>query len=105
MRFHFPTLLLTAGVFYAFGANAQCTSTVDGASVCACVTGSPQGEYCGYCANVISCEEEDNCFMDVYECNPQGGCCHYGYRDSCASSASAVNFDCAQCPIQTGTVV
>lgn len=37
---------------------------------CRCYPGSPQGQYC----------LGDN----VYECNPGGGCCIYGYRKSCA---------------------
>lgn len=46
-------------------ANADCV--YDG---CECWPGTPQGEYC----------LGDN----VYECSPDGSCCNYGYRDSCA---------------------
>ena len=102
MRFHFLNLL-AAGVIFTVGAYADCTTSQDGTAVCACATGSPQGEYCGYCADVISCGDQNDCFLDVYECNPGGGCCLYGYRDSCASSASALNFDTVQCPIPATT--
>ncbi len=37
---------------------------------CRCYIGTPQGQYC-YGSN-------------VYECNPTGKCCSYGYRQSCA---------------------
>lgn len=37
---------------------------------CRCYPGTPQGQYC--------------LGSNVYECNPRGGCCLYGYRESCA---------------------
>jgi hypothetical protein len=49
---------------------------------CNCV-GAHQGQYCGYCAAVRGNYVWDS----VYECNPSGGCCSYGYRKSCHNVA------------------
>ena len=46
---------------------------------CRC-EGAHQGQYCGYCPHVRGNWQADW----VYECNPRGGCCAYGPRDSCA---------------------
>lgn len=51
---------------------------------CNCYVGTPQGQYCGSCGTVIGCTSSSNrCWTDVYECNPRGGCCRYGHRNSC----------------------
>ncbi|CAG8511702.1 6186_t:CDS:2, partial [Scutellospora calospora] len=66
--------------------SSQCVATVYPAcysgTACKCPqppSALPQGEYCG---GQIRC---DPCH--VYECNPQGGTCDYGYRDSCICAA------------------
>lgn len=43
--------------------------------------GAHQGQYCGYCAQVLGNWVSNN----VYECSPSGACCDYGYRASCAN--------------------
>ena len=54
---------------------------------CKCVKGLPQGQYCGNCVLtkdlntwVISKKRVNN---HVFECNPRGGCCSYGYAKDC----------------------
>jgi hypothetical protein len=80
--------LVVGGILFAASAHASCTYD------CMCKENSKQGQYCGYCPEVISCQEDEgDCYANVYECNPQGGCCLYGYRDSCVSTYE-------QCPIQ-----
>ncbi|RHZ50875.1 hypothetical protein Glove_490g53 [Diversispora epigaea] len=53
-------------------------------TTCKCPIGLPQGQYCG---GSIGCER-----TFVYECNPEGGTCEYGYRKSCAECGAL------QCP-------
>ncbi|CAG8693221.1 5609_t:CDS:2 [Cetraspora pellucida] len=56
--------------------SSQCVSTT-----CKCPqppNGLPQGQYCGGYVGMIGCDH-----THVYECNPQGGTCDYGIRDSC----------------------
>ncbi|KAK2812001.1 hypothetical protein FQN50_001709 [Emmonsiellopsis sp. PD_5] len=48
-------------------------------AACSCKEGFKQGQYCGYCYAVNSGISDH-----VYECNPQGGCLHYGFRQDCA---------------------
>ena len=86
MRLHFLSLLATS-VLFAIGARAKCTYD------CTCEP-TTRGQYCGYCPQVTSCQD-DACFTRVYECNPEGGCCDYGPRDSCKYD----EFDPYQCPI------
>ncbi|KAF1933461.1 uncharacterized protein M421DRAFT_868 [Didymella exigua CBS 183.55] len=49
-------------------------------AACKCRKGTKQGQYCGYCYEVLSPWVADN----VYECNKEGGCYDYKYRKSCA---------------------
>ena len=51
------------------------------ARACACASGTPQGQYCGYCPQVTS----GWVWNHVYECNPRGGCHDYGVRTSCSN--------------------
>lgn len=51
------------------------------ALACECYP-SDQGQYCGWCGNVINPIDDY-----VYECNPSGGCYEYGYRVSCAEGS------------------
>ncbi|CAB4481371.1 unnamed protein product [Rhizophagus irregularis] len=68
--------------FFVFNTSASCVSTS-----CTCDGGRPQGQYCG--GDFI----DPNCnITHVYECNPQGGACDYGFRQSCADCG------CLQCP-------
>ncbi|KAI5839129.1 hypothetical protein DFP73DRAFT_484570 [Morchella snyderi] len=54
---------------------------------CSCRVGTVQGQYCGACYAVTSCtSSQSRCWTDVHECNPQGGCCSYGHRNSCPGS-------------------
>ncbi|KAI5839127.1 hypothetical protein DFP73DRAFT_562481 [Morchella snyderi] len=54
---------------------------------CTCRVGTAQGQYCGACYAVSSCTDSQSaCWTNVYECNPQGGCCSYGHRDTCPGS-------------------
>jgi len=49
---------------------------------CECKKRTKRGQYCGYCDQVTYYGKGGD-WNDVYECNPQGGCCNYGNRDSC----------------------
>ncbi|CAG8787881.1 31828_t:CDS:2, partial [Racocetra persica] len=60
--------------------NNKCTCNPNTACKCPQPPNSlPQGQYCGGAPNMIGCNH-----THVYECNPSGGVCEYGYRDSCA---------------------
>jgi hypothetical protein len=39
-------------------------------NVCICYPGTPQGQYC--------------LGDEIYECNPSGGCCLYGFSNACS---------------------
>lgn len=45
-----------------------------------------QGQYCGWCAAVLTAGTGGNFHTDIYECNPSGGCCWYGPSSTCAGS-------------------
>ncbi|KAJ1326988.1 hypothetical protein MN608_08437 [Microdochium nivale] len=53
---------------------------------CRCKVGLPQGQYCGNCVLIsdgswaITNLRNPN---HIYECNPSGGCCSYGYAGDC----------------------
>jgi hypothetical protein len=49
---------------------------------CKCAKGTKRGQYCGYCPQVYPLGKGGDDY-DVFECNPQGGCCNYGFRKSC----------------------
>jgi hypothetical protein len=58
--------------------DARAAQTCDYSVGCNCVD-SHSGLYCGYCAQV-----RGNWVWDsVYQCNPNGDCCSFGYRGSC----------------------
>ncbi|PKY35020.1 hypothetical protein RhiirB3_455313 [Rhizophagus irregularis] len=68
--------------FFVFNTSAAC-----GPTSCKCDGGQPQGEYCG------AQFSDPNCINNhVYECNPKGGACDFGVRDSCN------NCGCLKCP-------
>jgi hypothetical protein len=79
----FLILNLTVGVLSSPAANEGPVEAREPQSCinvgCHCVD-ARQGEYCGYCPQV----QGHWIWDDVYECNPSGGCCQYGYRKSCA---------------------
>lgn len=53
---------------------------------CTCKKGTAQGRYCYMCDAVLTCGSEvggASCMDSVFECNPDGGCCNYGLRNSC----------------------
>jgi hypothetical protein len=55
---------------------------------CKCRKGTPQGQYCGMCLDntgfVIAPNWGTGGKSDhKYECNPQGGCCDYGFSYDC----------------------
>jgi len=81
MRF---LILAVAGLLFTASAQASCTYN------CTCQMGSMQGQYCGFCPEVLDCDWTTGCWSNVFECNPEGGCCVYGYRDSCAAAAAAL---------------
>lgn len=56
---------------------------------CKCKKGLPQDQYCGNCVLVsdgswVITEKRVN--DHVYECNPNGGCCDYGYAKDCGGA-------------------
>jgi len=59
---------------------------------CLCSPGTPQGQYCYGCGAVFDegdVSVHNSSFFDwVFECNPSGGCCAYGYRVSCSGGAA-----------------
>ncbi|RHZ50836.1 hypothetical protein Glove_490g49 [Diversispora epigaea] len=59
-------------LIFVSAVSSGCVSTS-----CKCPKGLPQGQYCG---GSIGCDR-----TKVYECNPRGGTCSYGYRKSCAN--------------------
>ncbi|KXJ85333.1 hypothetical protein Micbo1qcDRAFT_112340, partial [Microdochium bolleyi] len=56
------------------------------ANGCKCKVGLPQGQYCGNCVLrsdgswAITAKRVST---HIYECNPSGGCCSYGYAGDC----------------------
>ncbi|KAI1841410.1 hypothetical protein JX265_007441 [Neoarthrinium moseri] len=54
-----------------------------------------QGQYCGMCDAVTVAGTGGNFHTDIYECNPQGGCCWYGPSSTCAGSDAQ---DKTHCP-------
>jgi hypothetical protein len=53
---------------------------------CKCKKGTPQGQYCGMCSEVIGQGKGGNFVEDIFECNKKGGCCDYGYNKNCAKN-------------------
>ena len=76
------TLLLTLG-FALFTSSVAAAVAVEAREVCTCTKVSDPGLYCGYCLEVTSCHNENNCYKNAYECNKQGGCHSYGKSDRC----------------------
>jgi hypothetical protein len=52
---------------------------------CKCKKGTPQGQYCGECSEVIGAGSGGSFRNDIFECNTSGGCCDYGYNKICAN--------------------
>ncbi|KAF8245701.1 hypothetical protein K440DRAFT_645710 [Wilcoxina mikolae CBS 423.85] len=87
-----PALNLGRNLLFERTAQTAATPTVgaDGCNYngCVCHEGNPQGEYCGLCYGGVDYPGDtsvwpwDHIYW-VYECNPSGGCCAYGYRTSC----------------------
>jgi len=54
---------------------------------CECRKGTPQGRYCWACSAVTKAGDTSvhtgSVTGWVFECNPSGGCCAYGTRNSC----------------------
>ncbi|KAF1981873.1 hypothetical protein K402DRAFT_309406, partial [Aulographum hederae CBS 113979] len=50
---------------------------------CSCVKGTKQGQYCYGCKQVYW--YKDHSYNNLHECNPDGGCCNYGYSKTCAA--------------------
>lgn len=50
---------------------------------CKCAEGTSQGQYCAGCWQVLNLGRTGD-WDHVYECNPRGGCCDYGYARDCA---------------------
>ncbi|KAF9465234.1 hypothetical protein BDZ94DRAFT_1120214, partial [Collybia nuda] len=50
---------------------------------CTCKRGTPQGQYCGICSEVVSAGT-GGLYSGLFECNPSGGCCFYGARSECS---------------------
>jgi hypothetical protein len=48
---------------------------------CTALSGTPEGIYCGFCYEV----QTKWVNADVYNLYPNGACCNYGYRESCAA--------------------
>lgn len=59
-------------------APAKCTE-----NGCKCRKGTPQGQYCGVYTYWVLNYGKGGDVEHIYECNPQGGCCDYGVRNSC----------------------
>ncbi|CAG8451119.1 26278_t:CDS:2, partial [Dentiscutata erythropus] len=68
-------LILLFLVFFISSVHNQAVYECDYNTTCKCPK-LPQGQYCG---GQIGCNPNN-----VYECNPSGGTCEYGYRISCA---------------------
>jgi hypothetical protein len=52
---------------------------------CRCREGTPRGQYCGRCSQVISQGKGGSFMNDIFECNPKGGCCDYGKNTVCSN--------------------
>ncbi|KAF0492466.1 hypothetical protein F8M41_021718 [Gigaspora margarita] len=68
-------LILLFLIFFISSVHNQAIYKCDYNTPCRCPK-LPQGQYCG---GQIGCNPNN-----VYECNPFGGTCEYGYRVSCA---------------------
>ncbi|KAN0089252.1 hypothetical protein V8E51_019512 [Hyaloscypha variabilis] len=75
------------------GPSKMVARDCDFSDPCTAALGTPEGVYCGYCSEV----ETFAYGWDVYNLYPDGSCCNYGYRQSCADS----DFDPNQCPISS----
>jgi len=52
-----------------------------------------QGEYCGLDfkgSNFVVTDLGSGDWDDIFECNPQGGCCDYGYSKKCHAEGDRV---------------
>ena len=52
---------------------------------CKCRKKTKQGQYCGGCRAVTDAGKGGT-FFDIFECNPNGGCCNYGPAKKCEGS-------------------
>ncbi len=53
---------------------------------CKCKVRTPQGQYCGRCSAVTDRGTNGWYTRDIFECNPEGGCCTYGLNTDCAGN-------------------
>ncbi|KAK8074798.1 hypothetical protein PG997_009461 [Apiospora hydei] len=61
---------------------------------CKCVRGSPPGLYCGMCSQVLS--SETGLDGQIFQCNPEGGCCSWGKSSRCAGSDAQGGTHCPE---------
>ena len=87
-------LMLIAAIsnILAVGTCGQLSEHLQGRSCvyngCACDVGTPQGQYCGCALPYITNFGNGGGMYDIYECNPSGGCCDYGWSDVCAAEGT-----------------
>ncbi|KAK6860166.1 hypothetical protein PG990_012532 [Apiospora arundinis] len=62
---------------------------------CKCAKGTKRGQYCGMCSQVLYSGSGFDYANDIFECNPDGGCCSYGKSSTCAGSNAQ---DKTHCP-------
>ncbi|KAK8016403.1 hypothetical protein PG993_014592 [Apiospora rasikravindrae] len=62
---------------------------------CKCAKGTKRGQYCGMCSQVLYSGSGFDYQNDIFECNPEGGCCSYGKSSTCAGSDAQ---DKTHCP-------
>lgn len=72
-----PIVFVAIGTVYAAAIEER-----DAQVGCTCAKGTPQGQYCGLCPEVLTAGTGGS-FLGIFECNPQGGCHYYGSRTEC----------------------
>ncbi|ORY13843.1 hypothetical protein BCR34DRAFT_252694 [Clohesyomyces aquaticus] len=70
-------------------------------TACTCDIQTPPGLYCGYCSQILSCDQKNNnCWTGSFSCNSQGGCMNYGRLEFCEKESSTLNkLNCPYIPI------
>ncbi|KAF9465256.1 hypothetical protein BDZ94DRAFT_1254088 [Collybia nuda] len=63
-------------------ATVNAAAIEERAVTCSCAVGTPQGQYCGLCPEVLSVSGGGS-YLGIFECNPGGGCHYYGSRTEC----------------------
>jgi len=71
----------------AVGEDGNITKRACKSNGCKCRKGLSQGQYCAMCLTtsgfVVTNIGTNGGYDHKYECNPQGGCCDYGFSYDC----------------------